>query len=168
MGYPPNIESAYYAATQIMPLLQKKYPDIRLLIAGINAPERIKSLKSENIIIIEEWEFIRDAFAQSKIMLAPMLISIGLQNKILQAMAMKLPTIASSLANNAINAPENTAILIANTPGEYAAKITELLGNPLRMEQLATTAYEFVIQNYSWDIHNNALEKIIMGGSDEK
>jgi len=111
MGYPPNVESAIYTVKQIFPIVQKSLPEINLLIAGINPPKELTDLNSEKIKIIPEFSHIREAFAQSKIMLAPMLISIGLQNKILQAMAMKIPVICSPLANNAIKAPVNICIL---------------------------------------------------------
>lgn len=168
MAYPPNIESAYYAATKIMPLLKKKYPGITLLIAGTGAPAKIRALHSENIIIIEEWTNIRDAFAQSKIMLAPMLISIGLQNKILQAMAMKIPVIASTLANNAINAPADEAVLIADTPDEYVAQIVKMLEDPGIADTIATAAYDFVRNNFSWDTHNATLDQLINGTEHER
>lgn len=90
-----------------------------------------------------------------------MLISIGLQNKILQAMAMKIPVICSPLANNAIKAPVNSCILEANTPGEYADKIELLLNDNNYYKRLTENAYDFVVKNYNWKSINCKLEKIL-------
>ncbi|MEP7146352.1 MAG: glycosyltransferase [bacterium] len=162
MGYPPNIESAIYSARKILPLIQKKNPGINLLIAGVNPPRDVLNLRSNTIIVIPEFSHIREAFAQSRILLAPMLISIGLQNKILQAMAMKIPCVCSSLANNAIKAPNNLCILEANTPEEYSEKIQLLLNDKDLYNKLAENAYKFVLENYNWKIINRKLEETLL------
>ena len=162
MGYPPNIESAIYTAKEILPLVQRINPEINLLIAGINPPRDVVSLHSEKIHVIPEFSHIREAFAQSRIMLAPMLISIGLQNKILQAMAMKIPVVCSSLANNAIKAPVNKCILEANEPSEYAEKINLLLNDKDFYQSITSNAYEFVQKNYDWKVINKKLEETIL------
>jgi polysaccharide biosynthesis protein PslH len=163
MGYPPNIESAYYAATEILPRIHESHPEITLLIAGVNPPSKIKKLASERVFVIDKFDHIRDAFAQSRIMLAPMLISIGLQNKILQAMAMKVPSVVSSLANSAIAATHKVEIIEANTPGEFAYESLALLKNSEAYAAVQENAYRFVRKNFDWKTQNDKLEKIILG-----
>ena len=99
MNYPPNVESVIFIAGKILPVLRKQLPGVKLVIAGANPAKEILQLQSENITVTGWVDDIREYFYQSKIMLAPMLISIGLQNKILQAMAMKTPCIISTMAN---------------------------------------------------------------------
>jgi glycosyltransferase involved in cell wall biosynthesis len=161
MGYPPNIESAIYAVVEILPQVHKLNPNVTMLIAGINPTAAIRMLKSDKVHVIDNFKHIRDAFAMSRINLAPMLISIGLQNKILQAMAMKVPNICSSLANNAVKAIDGESILEANTPVQYAQKIVELLSNPKKAEQIAENAHRFVLGRFNWEVQNEKLEKII-------
>ena len=162
LGYPPNINAIQFLSTEIIPLVKKYKPNIKLLIAGINAPKYIKKLKSENISIIENFENISDSIAISKIMLAPMKISIGLQNKILQAMAMKTPCIVSTLSNNAINAPINKAIIEANTSVEFAKEIMELLNNEKKALEIGQEGYKFVKEHYSWEGQNDLFTKLIL------
>ena len=161
MGYPPNVESAVYTVKNIFPIVRNKIPEINLLIAGVNPPRELSALSSDKIKVIPEFSHIREAFAQSRIMLAPMLISIGLQNKILQAMAMKIPVICSPLSNNAVKAPVNSCILEANSAEEYADKIRLLLNDNKFLESLTENAYQFVLENYNWKFIIDKLEKII-------
>jgi len=163
MSYPPNIDSAIYAATQILPEVHKLNPNINLLIAGINPSLSVRNLQSNKVDVIDNFIHIRDAFAMSRINLAPMLISIGLQNKILQAMAMKIPTICSSLANNAVKALNGESIIEANAPSQYAKEIIELLTNATKSERIAENAYHFVLDRFNWETQNEKLEKIITG-----
>ncbi len=161
MSYPPNIESAIYAATKILPEVHKINPATTLLIAGVSPSAAVRKLQSEKIDVVDKFENIRDAFAMSRINLAPMLTSIGLQNKILQAMAMKIPNICSSLANNAVKAKNESSIIEANTPEEYAQKIVELLKDTPKAEQLANNAFQLITERFSWEIQNEKLEQII-------
>ena len=162
MGYPPNIAAVQFLANEIMPLVVKILPEIKLLIAGVGAPKSIKMLQSNNIDVIEHFGHISDSIAISKIMLAPMQISIGLQNKIIQAMAMKVPCIVSPASNNAIKAANNVSIVEANTPAEYSTAIIELLKNGEMAATIGEKGYNFVKENFSWPAQNILLEDIIL------
>jgi polysaccharide biosynthesis protein PslH len=162
MNYPPNIESAVYIAEKIMPLLKMKLPRASLVIAGANPAPEVMKLKSESIKVTGWVDDIREPFADSRIHLAPMLISIGLQNKILQAMAMKIPCIVSSQANNAIHAPTDDCLLIADNPEEYVKKILLLLGDQVLYNKIAGNAFQFVRRNFDWSTMNAKLEKVLL------
>jgi glycosyltransferase involved in cell wall biosynthesis len=162
LGYPPNIDAIQFLSNEIIPIVLKHKPTIKLLIAGINAPKHIRKLQSQNIDIIENFEDISDSIAISKIMLAPMKISIGLQNKILQAMAMKTPCIVSTLSNNAINAPNKKAVIEANTAVEFSKEIIELLNNEKKAFEIGDEGYKFVREHYSWEAQNDLFTKLIL------
>jgi glycosyltransferase involved in cell wall biosynthesis len=102
MNYPPNIESVEYLVEKVMPYVWSKLPGTRLLISGASPSAAVLGLASDKVIVSGWVEDIRTNFAKSKILVAPMQISIGLQNKLLEAMAMQIPCITSSLANNAL------------------------------------------------------------------
>jgi sugar transferase (PEP-CTERM/EpsH1 system associated) len=161
MNYPPNIESAVYIAEQIMPRLNKVKPDATLVIAGANPAPEVRKLNSGSIYVTGWVDDIREPFAQARIHLAPMLISIGLQNKILQAMAMKIPCIVSSQANNAIHAPTDDCLLIADTPEAYVEKIMLLLNDQILYNKIADNAYSFVRNNFDWAVMNAKLEDVL-------
>ncbi len=163
MSYPPNIEAVRYTIEKIYPLLIKHKPDIKFLIAGANPSSYIRSLNSGNIHVIERFNHISDSIAQSKVMISPMVVSIGLQNKIIQAMAMKVPNVVSISANNAIGATPGIEILEADNPEDYVSAIIELLENKDRYDLIKTKAYQFVLDKYNWDGVNQILEKAITG-----
>jgi len=137
MGYPPNINAAEYLVRKILPVVIKRKPDIKLLIAGANPHLRVSVLKSANVEVSGWVSDMRECYAAAKIFIAPMQIGTGLQNKLLEAMAMQVPCITSALANQALKAAENEEILIADTPAEYANCIIDLLNNPNLAEKIA-------------------------------
>jgi polysaccharide biosynthesis protein PslH len=167
MGYAPNVESVCFFVEKVMPLLLEHRPNLKLLIAGHTPHTRVSALVSDSVTLIPDWKQIRDCFPISQIMIAPMLISIGLQNKIIQSMAMKIPTICSRLANKAVKAPSN-CMIEADTPEEYRDAIFRLLDNHDEAENIAENAYKFVRQNFDWQTTTEKLEDIIFSKSGER
>ena len=156
MSYIPNISAAKYAATCILPKLPST---LKLLIAGIGVTNEIAKLEKDNVIIQEDFVHIREAFWKSKILLAPMNISIGLQNKILQAMAMKVPVVCTPQANESINAEAGTEIVVASNPEEFKEAIERLLTDQEYYHELSNKAHSFVMANYDWKVVNGHLAK---------
>ena len=165
MNYPPNVESADYIVHEILPHVRKKIPDVKLLIAGANPSARVRSLKSENVHVSGWVDDMRASYASAKIFIAPMLINIGLQNKILEAMAMAMPCITSPLANNAIGAKDGENILVAASPQQYAEKIFRLNEDKAFARSIAEKGNAFVKTNYTWERSIGKLEKILEGMS---
>jgi glycosyltransferase involved in cell wall biosynthesis len=90
-----------------------------------------------------------------------MMIGTGLQNKLLEAMAMRIPCVTSTLANNALHAKANEEILIATTAQEYATHILSLLDNPNRAEEIATAGHNLVTEHFSWEGATKPLLEIL-------
>jgi len=161
MSYVPNVDAALYLANEIFPLVQKEIKGCRLLIAGANPHTKIAALRSEAIHVSGWMDDIREAYWDSKVFVAPLRLGSGLQNKLLEAMATKTPSVTSPLANNALGAENNKEILIANSPQEFADHIVSLLKNKAKADLLAERAYEFVRSTYNWQKSSKALEEII-------
>ena len=161
MGYPPNINAAEFLAHKILPLVMSHKPEIRILIAGASPNLRVSVLKSENIEVSGWVPDMRECYAMAKIFIAPMQIGTGLQNKLLEAMAMQIPCITSPLANQALQAKENEEILIADTPQAYARHILFLLDNPEKARQIAFAGYEYILSNFSWEAETDKIEKLL-------
>lgn len=161
MSYAPNVVAANYLAKEIMPLVWKELPNAKLVIAGANPTTSVKNLESEKIKVTGWVDDMKEYYAKSKIFIAPMQIGTGLQNKLLEAMAMNLPCITSTIANQALRATPNENILIANSPQENANQIIELLTNTEKADLIAKEGNYFVKQSYRWETYGNLLENIL-------
>ena len=162
MAYPPNIDSVIYLVNEVMPLVWKKYPPIKLVIAGAEPDKKVLQLASENVEITGWVKDITTYYAAAKIFVAPMQIGTGLQNKLLEAMAMQIPCVTSQLANNALGAEHQNSILIGNQPEEYCEHIISLLENKNIYNNIATTGYDFVKKNYTWEGTTEKLNELII------
>ncbi len=165
MNYPPNIDAALFLAKEIMPLVWKKKPETHLLLAGASPHTKVKNLKNRRIKISGWLDDIREAYACSEVFIAPMRMGTGLQNKLLEAMAMKMPCITTPLANAALKAREKEEILMGSNAQELADALLFLLENSTEREKLAKKAFTFVKQNYRWKEATAPLEKLMQNVS---
>lgn len=161
MSYPPNVNAAGLLAKEIFPLVHKKFPDLRLLITGASPCAKVLGLRQENIEVTGWVDDIRKYYAASKIFIAPMMIGTGLQNKLLEAMAMKIPCVTSALANNALCAAVGREIMVGESPEDFAEIIIELLTHQQNADELAENGYRFVLNNFNWKSATAKLEEII-------
>jgi sugar transferase (PEP-CTERM/EpsH1 system associated) len=165
MSYPPNISSAVFAAKEILPELHRLHPHANLLIAGAEPTTKVKQLAGKNIIVSGWVDDVRITFAESRIMIAPMLISIGLQNKILQAMAMRTPCVITSTACNALGATPEEEVLIADDPRTFATQIDRLLNDEVLREKISENAYRYVHAHFDWDRNTDAVLQLFQNAS---
>ena len=158
MAYAPNVNAVEYLANHILPLVWKQLPETKLYIAGATPDPRVKKVASDRIIISGWIDDMRDAYAQSRIFIAPMRIGTGLQNKLLEAMSMKLPCITTTLANNPLGAEIDKEILVGNNEHELAQHIITLLTDKEKANTLAQSGYDFVRRVYDWSEATKIME----------
>jgi sugar transferase (PEP-CTERM/EpsH1 system associated) len=159
MSYPPNVEAIAYISEKILPM----FPDQTLLVSGSSPSKRVKKIASENTQIeLTGWvDDIRASYASGKIFLAPMMIGTGMQNKLLEAMAIGVPCITTPLANNPIGTTENSEILVASTPNEFKTAIETLLKDSDKYTEIQLNARSFVETNHHWSETTKRLVELI-------
>ncbi|MCE3280551.1 MAG: glycosyltransferase [Bacteroidetes bacterium] len=162
MNYPPNVESVEYLVDKVMPFVWSKMPTVKLLISGATPNSKVMALESDKVFISGWVDDVRENYAKCKILVAPMQISIGLQNKLLEAMAMQIPCVTSVLANNALGAKHNEQIMVADKPEQYALHIIELLQNEAKAKQIALNGYNFALNNFNWKKTTALLEGLML------
>lgn len=147
MSYPPNVTAAKYIVNKILPKLPE---GTSLLLAGAAPSSEVKALKSENISISGWVDDIRESYAQGKVFIAPMFLGTGLQNKLLEAMALGTPCVTSPLANNALGAIHGEHILLADSADSFAEHVRYLLDHPEDAKTLGENGTVFIKDNYDW------------------
>ena len=161
MGYPPNVDAAGYLINEIMPIVWKKIPTAKVLLAGASPSRKVTNLQS-NLVVVSGWlDDIRDAYSSARVFIAPMRIGTGLQNKLLEAMSMKIPSITTPLANDALQAKDGYEILIGKDAEELSKSIIKLIEDKKTYDQLAINGYNFVHNNHSWEKATEKLHIII-------
>ncbi|WP_333605664.1 TIGR03087 family PEP-CTERM/XrtA system glycosyltransferase [Novosphingobium sp.] len=153
MDYLPNVQAALRAIERIMPRVRKSFPDASLHVVGRNAPPALKAYSGRNGI--EVWgrvDDIRPWLAGADIALVPLAIARGVQNKVLEAMAMRLPVVLSPEAATGIEARDGWHFLTAPSDEALADAVIALAGDPPRAKVMATAARSWIVANASWEM----------------
>lgn len=161
MAYAPNVDAARYLVNEVMPLVWSRIPSATLLLAGADPKPSVRALASKLVTVSGRLDDIREAYASSQIFVAPMRLGSGLQNKLLEAMAMRLPCVTTSIANTPLGAVDGQEILVGDTPEALADAIVRLLESQELRDSIAAAGNRFVTTHYSWSSAVEPLEKLL-------
>jgi glycosyltransferase involved in cell wall biosynthesis len=160
MNYPPNTDAARYLITVILPLIKQTVPDVKVLIVGHSpTPDLIELGKQPGVTVTGFVDDMRPYLEQASIFVAPLRFGAGIQNKLLEALAMELPVIASPLAADGMRTEDGECAFVqtADTPQQYATLIT----TQLRQDAASVSgAREFIKSHFIWKRSGEQLEQI--------
>jgi glycosyltransferase involved in cell wall biosynthesis len=162
MNFFPNADGALHFVRDLFPRIRAALPEATVAIVGKGpAPE----LQAENgkggVTITGEVDDIRPWVHRAEAFVCPLRIGAGVKNKLLAAMAMKVPVICSRLSLDGVAAVPGTHLLVADTPEEYLAAIRSLRESPGRREALIENGYNLVIDHYSWKSKRKELNEVL-------
>jgi sugar transferase (PEP-CTERM/EpsH1 system associated) len=148
MDYPPNAEAAIWFAGQVMPLLRRLHPAPRFVVVGANPLPAVQALAGPDIQVTGRVEDVRPYVAHAAACVAPLRIARGIQNKVLEAMAMGRPVVASAQAFEGVAAQPGRDLLVA----EGAEAMAEAVGAVLagRHPALPEAARAAMEASYAW------------------
>lgn len=159
LSYAPNVDALQFLTEDILPLVWRTKPHFTLAVFGANVHPKIKAMATDERIHIVGWiEDIRLGYKSAGMCVAPMRIGTGIQNKIIEAMALGIPCITTPLCNRSIKAPAD-AIGIGSNAQELANLMIEF-GNPLQTTALSQKGKDFAVEQFSWVKNTSTLVKL--------
>ncbi|MGC4250372.1 MAG: TIGR03087 family PEP-CTERM/XrtA system glycosyltransferase [Sphingobium sp.] len=164
MDYRPNVEAVESFARESLPAIRAVHPDARFAIVGRNPSKSVQALADlPGVIVTGGVPDVRGWLAAADVVVAPLRIARGIQNKVLEAMAMARPVVVSPQAAEGIDAQDETHFLIAADPAEEAAKVITLLADPAKAARLAQAARARMEQRYRWSATLSAVPDLLFG-----
>ncbi len=158
MDYFANVDGVLYFYREIFPLIKKEIPGVKFYIVGRNPAEQIKGLKKDKSVIVTGGvEDIRPYLRKSLVYAAPLRISRGVQNKVLEAMAMGIPVVTTTKVLEGIGAKPARDLFSEDKPERFAERIIELLNDEILRAKIGKAGRRFVEEQYNW---NTAFEKL--------
>lgn len=163
MDYWANVEAVCWFAEQVFPTLYAANPEVRFYIVGSRPAKQVQLLSEQaGVVVTGAVPDVRPYLAHAAVAVAPLRIARGVQNKVLEAMAMAKPVVVTSQALDGIQAEPGSELLLARDPAEFASHITDLLGGSAQAVQLSVAARQRVMSDYSWDSKFAAIDQVLM------
>jgi sugar transferase (PEP-CTERM/EpsH1 system associated) len=161
MDYWPNIDAVCWFANEVLPGLRQKWPQLRFHIVGRSPAPAVQALANEGVAVSGTVPDIRPWLAHAALVVAPLRVARGVQNKVLEAMAMGRPVVAASACTGAIEAEHGRDLLAATTADEYVMAINSLLTDTQRAGEIGANGRQCVLSRYSWDAHLAGIDRYL-------
>lgn len=161
MDYRPNVDAACWFGTEVVPRLRRRWSNTDFWIVGANPARAVRQLCGDaNIRVTGRVADVRPYLAHADLAVAPLRMARGIQNKVLEAMAMAKPLVASPAALAAFSFARNDEVLTASTPAEFVDMIAVALSAKGRAIGLRGRAR--VASDYHWDAKLPLLDKLLV------
>lgn len=153
LDYRPNIDAVLFFAREVLPLVRREIPEARFVAVGHRPAQHLLREVDKHggaLQIAGSVPDIRPYFAEASVYVAPLRLGRGVQNKVLEAMAMRLPVVASRIAVAGLAAGDGAHVLVADTAERFAAAVVALLRDPQRAAVLCAAASRLIAERYTW------------------
>ncbi len=163
MDYWPNIDAVVWFAQEVLPELRKQRPEVCFYIAGSNPSKVVQLLQQiPGVVVTGRVEDMRPYIQYAIASVAPMRVARGVQNKVLEAMAMATPVLVSRKGLEGIDASDREQVLLADSRDDYLQLINDILDG--HYPELGARAKDFVTAHFNWD--NNLPEVVLLLGQE--
>jgi sugar transferase (PEP-CTERM/EpsH1 system associated) len=163
MDYWPNVDAAVWFAGAILPQLRERHPAVRFYVVGRSPDPAVKALAGDAVVVTGTVDDVRPYLAHAAAAVAPLRIARGIQNKVLEAMAMARPVVASASCAAPIEAVLGKELLAAEGVDDYLAQLDVILGDRALAEAIGQAARCRVLVGYSWDAHLALIDHYLEG-----
>lgn len=150
MDYRANVDGALWFAREVAPLICAKLPRAHFYVVGSNPPAVLRRLNAPNMTVTGAVDDIRPYIQSAAAVVAPLLIARGVQNKVLEAMAMQKPVVATHEATRALAVETGVQLWIENDPARFAAAVIAAIEGPMRYKVMEN-ARRYVEEHHDWD-----------------
>lgn len=158
MSYRPNAEAVCWFVQNVLPMLRAKAPNLRFLIVGRDPTRAVRQLaRAGGVQVTGAVRDVRPFLGRSHVVVAPLQIARGVQNKILEAMSMAKAVVASPQAAEGLDVQTGQDLLLASHPQQWRDAILLLLDDQALRKQIENSARRRIEHRYTWEIQTQPL-----------
>ena len=157
--YPPNQDAVRVLVEQALPKLRATMPEARLQLVGANPPDWMRALENDHIEVTGAVPDVRPYLARATVFVCPLRIGAGLKNKVLEALAMGIPVVATPLSVDGIRVQNGESAIVAAVD-RIAEETLRLLRDDALRERLSLKGRALIEAEYSWERTADSYERL--------
>jgi len=162
MNYAPNEDAVIYFCDEIFPAVRARHPQAEFWIVGKDPTPKVQALSLHpGVRVTGGVPDMRPYLEGAGVFVCPLRYGAGIKNKILAALAMRKPVVATPVSVDGLDLADDRDVLISGDAAGFVAKIDHLLREPARGQRLAEAGQRLVAQRYSWDSNARLLDEAL-------
>jgi len=161
MSWRPNVDGVLFFIHNVLPLIRREVPDVRLLVVGSGAPPDVRRLHDgQRISVFSDVPTLEPYYRQATAAVVSLRVGGGTRLRMLEAFSLGRPVVSTSVGCEGIDVTDGEHALIRDTPDAFAAACVAVLRNPGLREQLSARSRRLVAEKYSWDSVEERLKTV--------
>ncbi|MBL8308069.1 MAG: TIGR03087 family PEP-CTERM/XrtA system glycosyltransferase [Rubrivivax sp.] len=161
MDYWPNVDAVTWFAAEALPQLRQRWPTLRFHIVGRSPAPAVQALQSDAVNVTGTVPDVRAYVQHAAVVVAPLRLARGIQNKVLEAMAMARPVVAATSCVASMDVTAGEHALAAETAADYAREVAALIENRERAAAIGRAGRQRVIDVYGWDARLSRMDEFL-------
>jgi glycosyltransferase involved in cell wall biosynthesis len=157
MDYAPNVDAVQYFVSHILPLVVEKHPQVEFIIAGQRPVKSVVDLASDRVKITGFIEDLSEEYAKAHVVVSPLRIGAGTQNKVLEALAMNQAVVCSKVGFEGLGIPNGQGILMGEDAISFANAVIAILDSEELRNKMGLMGGNHVRQTFAWNAIANQL-----------
>jgi sugar transferase (PEP-CTERM/EpsH1 system associated) len=160
LDYRPNIDGVNFLVDEVLPLVRKERPDVKLSVVGRGSDSAVEALRRRGIDATGEVPDVRPYLQSADVVVVPIRMGSGTRLKVVEGLAMEKPVVSTTLGCEGVNVRDGEHLLIGDTAEVFALQILHLFEHPEIGESLGRAGRELIEREYSWDFAGERLEDV--------
>jgi polysaccharide biosynthesis protein PslH len=164
LDYPPNADAALHLLERVLPEIRRAVPNVELVVAGRNPlPALFRAARRLDVTVTGYVPDLRPYLERATVYVAPLRFASGMQNKLLEAMAMELPVVTTAVAADGLRYQgDEPPVLVGRSPEELAQHVIALLDDVNARRRLGAMGRDFVTRHFDWEHSAMLLERLCL------
>jgi len=151
MDYAPNVDAVQYFVKEMWPAISKVYPKTKFIIAGQRPVDAVQKLAGDRIEVTGFIPDLKDMYADASVVIAPLRFGAGTQNKVLEAMAMGVPTVCTHIGFEGLQIQSGQGVILAKEKSQFIEEVTMLLADAAKRQEVGEQGLAIARTRFSWD-----------------
>lgn len=161
MDYFPNIDAAVYLVREIIPLVRRRFSDVKCYIAGQNPVKKVRTLHGNGVIVTGFVADLGELYNQCDIAVSPIRYGAGTLNKVLEPMALGIPVVSSIVGFTGLGVQSGEGVILAETKEAFAGSICDLLQDIDLRKKVGLAGKKVLFENFGWQKIGEKLEEYL-------
>jgi glycosyltransferase involved in cell wall biosynthesis len=163
MDYWPNVDAVVWFAREVLPAIRREQPSVRFYVVGMNPDASVRALANDPAVTVTgRVPDVRPYLQHAAVVVAPLRVARGIQNKVLEAMAMARPVVVSAACAAGLSARPGVELAVGSDAHAFAEAVLAVM-QPPRSERMGLQARARVLRDYAWPASLRQLDELLGG-----